>query len=81
MLILQHGVVEAQFFRGKCFEWLTSLIHKITDDICFAKPINRAFYPVEWLITTTSGQGSAGNNRGRGGYRGGKQSRVDQGIN
>jgi hypothetical protein len=44
-------LVEAQFCRGKHFKWPTSLIHKITDDICFAKPIAHPFYPAEWLIS------------------------------
>jgi hypothetical protein len=64
-------LVEAQFCRGKHFKWPTSLIHKITDNVCFAKSINCPFYPAEWLITTTNRQGAVGNNGGRGSYKGG----------
>jgi hypothetical protein len=75
-------LVESQFCRGKQLKWPTSLIHKITDNIHFAKTINRPFYPTEWIITSTSGQGTAGNNGGGGGYYGGNnQGGSNQGTN
>ncbi len=64
-------LVELQFRHGKQFKWPTSLIHKITYNVRFAKPINRPFYPTKWIITSTSGQGMASNLRG-------KQSRGQQ---
>ncbi len=53
-------IVESQFRRGKQFKWPTSLIHKITDDIRFAKAINRPVYPAEWIIATHPPQGGMG---------------------
>jgi hypothetical protein len=77
-------MVKAQFCRGEHFKWLTSLIHKITDDVRFAKPIDRPFYLVKWLITPANRQGTAGNNGGGGSYGGGGQSggkqRIKQGT-
>ena len=64
-------MVEAQFCQGKRFKWPTSLIHKITDNVCFPKSIDRSLYPAEWLLTTTNGQGTVGNNGGGGNYGGG----------
>jgi hypothetical protein len=59
-------LVEAQFCRGERFKWPPSLIHKITDGVRFAKPINQPFYLAEWLIATTNRQGTVGNNGGGG---------------
>jgi hypothetical protein len=70
-------LVEAQFCRGEHFKWPTSLIHKITDDVRFAKPIDNPFCLAEWLITTSNGQGTVGNNGGGGSYGG----RNNQGAN
>ncbi len=53
-------LVESQFRRAERFKWPTSLIHKITDDVRFAKAINRPMYPVEWCITTPATQGTGG---------------------
>jgi hypothetical protein len=38
-------LVDAQFRRGEQFRWPTSLIHKISDDVRFAKMIDRTIYP------------------------------------
>jgi hypothetical protein len=65
-------LVEAQFHRGKHFKWPTSLIHKILDNVRFAKTIDWPFYPMEWLITTAGGQGPAGAGGAGGGYGGGQ---------
>jgi hypothetical protein len=70
-------LVKAQFCGGKRFKWPTSLTHKITDNVCFAKPINLPFYPAKWLATTTNRQGTVGNNGGKKSYGGGK----NQGAN
>jgi hypothetical protein len=64
-------LLETQFRRREQFRWPTSLIYKITDDIRFAKTINRPFYPTEWLIGAAAGGqglgGSGGAGRGHGG--------------
>ncbi len=77
-------LVGAQFCRGEHFKWLTSLIHKIMDNVHFAKLIDCPFYQVEWLITPANWQGTAGNNGGGGSYGGGEQSggkqRIKQGT-
>ena len=70
-LVFNTVLVESQFRCGECFRWPTSLIHKITDDVLFANPIERPFYPTEWFITTPGGQGTAGGGGGGGGYGGG----------
>jgi hypothetical protein len=49
------ALVQSQSWRGERFKWPTSLIHKITDDVCFAKPIKRPHYPTKWLLTSSSG--------------------------
>ncbi len=61
-------LVEAQFRRGKRFKWLTSLIHKITGGVQFAKTIERPFYPTKWLIPTAGGPGPPGAGEAVGGY-------------
>ncbi len=65
-------LVEAQFRRGERFKWPTSLIQKITDDVQFAKTIERPFYPMEWLILMAGGPGPAGAGEAGGGYGGGQ---------
>jgi hypothetical protein len=65
-------LVEAQFRWGKRFKWPTSFIHKITDDVQFAKTIEWPFYPMEWLIPTTGGPSPAGSGEAGGGYGGGQ---------
>ncbi len=65
-------LVEAQICLGKRFKWPTSLIHKILDDVRFAKTIDWPFYPMEWLITTAGGQGPAGAGGAGGSYGGGQ---------
>ncbi len=74
-------LVESQFQQGERFRWLTSLIHKIMDDIRFAKAINRPMYPSEWLITAPVGQGMASGGMARGGYGGGNNKGGAQGNN
>jgi hypothetical protein len=65
-------LVDAQFLRGEQFWWPTSLIYKILDDVCFAKTINRPFYPTEWLVLAAGGgQGPGGTGRASRGYGGG----------
>ncbi len=58
-----------------------SLIHKITDNVCFANPIKHPSYPTEWLVTTPSGQGVVGSGGGGGGYGGGNNQGPGQGNN
>jgi hypothetical protein len=72
-------LVELQIQRGECFKWPTSLIHKITDDVRFAKPIKRLHYPTKWLLLSSSGQSTAGNAGGGGGYGGGNNQSNNQG--
>ena len=53
-------LVEAQFRGTERLKWPTSLIHKIADDVRFAKAIDRPMYPAEWAIlphTQTAGGG------------------------
>ena len=52
------------------------------DDVRFAKAINRPMYPVEWLITSSAGQRTAGGGGGEGGNKGGNTLRfvIDNGI-
>jgi hypothetical protein len=64
-------LVDAQFCRGEQFRWPTSLIHKILDDVQFAKMINRPFYPTKWCVAAAGGQGPAGISGGGGGHGGG----------
>ncbi len=72
-------LVELQFWHGERFKWPTSLIHKITDDVRFAKPIECPHYPTKCLLTSSSGQ-STGGNAGRGeGYGGGNNQSNNQG--
>jgi hypothetical protein len=66
-------LVEAQFRGGERFRWPTSLIHKISDDVRFAKAIDRPMYPSEWLLpspggtnTTVGGASGSGNGGGSG---------------
>jgi hypothetical protein len=72
-------LVELQFWRGKHFKWPTSLIHKITDNVRFSKPIERPHYPTKWLLTSSSGQSTAGNAGRGGGYGGGNNQSNNQG--
>ncbi len=65
-------LVEAQFCLGERFKWPMSFIHKILDDVRFAKTIDWPFYPIEWLISTNGGQGPAGASGAGGGYGGGQ---------
>jgi hypothetical protein len=64
-------LLEAQFHRGEQFKWPTSLIYKITDDVRFAKTIDRPFYPPKWLIGATGGGQGLGGAGGAGGGHGG----------
>ncbi len=64
-------LVELQFQSGERFRWPTSLIHKITDDVCFANVINHPMYPTEWLIPSSTNQGTSGGGGGGGGGYGG----------
>jgi hypothetical protein len=64
-------LVKAQFCKGKHFKWSTSLIHKIMDNVRFAKLINCPFYLEEWLFTPANRQRMVGNNRGGRSYGGG----------
>ncbi len=74
-------LVEARFRRNERFKWPTSLIHKITDNVRFAKTIERPFYPMEWLIPTTGGSDPAGSGEAGGGYEGGQvPSRIRDGT-
>ena len=57
-------LVEAQFRGGDRFRWPTSLIHKITDDVRFAKAIDRPMYPTEWIITPHHLAGGGGGGGG-----------------
>ena len=63
-------LVEAQFRSGERFRWPTSLIHKITDDVRFAKAIERPMYPIEWLLPSPDGPNTPGGG-GMGGGSGG----------
>ncbi len=61
-------LIESQFRNNERFNWPTSLIHKITDDVRFAKAIDRPIYPTEWIIPANSPRGDThGNSRGGGG--------------
>ncbi len=80
-LFFNTVLVESQFRRSECFKWPTSLIHKITDDVCFTNLIKHPFYPTEWLVTTPGSQGAAGGGSGRGGYGGGNNQGSGQGNN
>jgi hypothetical protein len=64
-------LVDTQFHRGEQFWWPTSLIYKISNDVRFAKTIDRPFYPTEWLVTAVGGQGPGGIGAASGGYGGG----------
>ncbi len=64
-------LVEAQFRSGERFRWPTSLIHKITDDVHFAKAIERPMYPAEWLVPSSTIPPTAGGGGGGGGGWGG----------
>jgi hypothetical protein len=74
-------LVDAQFWSGERFRWPTSLIHKITDDVRFAKAIERPMYPAKWLVpssaipTTAGGGGGRGSGGGGGGGKGGSSGR------
>ncbi len=59
-------LVESQFRQNERFKWPTSLIHKIVDDVRFAKTIDRPMYPTEW-ITAPQTQGTGGGGGGGGG--------------
>jgi hypothetical protein len=59
-------LIELQFWHGERFRWPTNLIHKITDDVHFAKPIKRPHYPAEWLLTCSSGQAQRATPAGEG---------------
>jgi hypothetical protein len=79
-------LVESQFRRAERFKWPTSLIHKITDDVRFAKAIDRPMYPAKWCITTPATQGTGGGGGGGGGYKegnnqGGGQGNTNRGQN
>ncbi len=64
-------LVEAQFCNGETSRWPTSLIYKITDDVCYANTIVCPFYPTEWLIQTNPpGKGVGVSNTGDGGHPG-----------
>jgi hypothetical protein len=41
-VLFQHRAVKLQFCHGEQFKWPTSLIHKITDDVRFAKSLSTA---------------------------------------
>jgi hypothetical protein len=77
-------LVEAQFRGRDRVRWPTSLIHKITDDVRFAKAIDRPMYPTEWIITPhplAGGGGGGGGGSGGGGGNGGQGGggKTDQG--
>jgi hypothetical protein len=68
-LSFNTALVDLQFCRGEQVQWPTSLIYKITDNVRFAKSINRPFYPTKWLVpAVTGGQGTGGSGRNSGGY-------------
>jgi hypothetical protein len=67
-------LVESQFKNNERFKWPTSLIHKVTDDVRFAKAIDRPMYPTEWIIPAHNQQGGTLGNSGGGGLGGGGHS-------
>ncbi len=69
-------LVEAQFRNNERFKWPTSLIHTITDNVRFAKAIDRPMYPTEWIVPTQNPQGGMYGSSG-----GGRQGGGGQGTN
>jgi hypothetical protein len=78
-------LVEEQFRGTERLKWPTSLIHKISDDVRFAKSIDRPMYPTEWIIapqTQVAGGGGGGGGGGSvAGAGGGIGGNVGQGNN
>jgi hypothetical protein len=71
--------LETQFQREEQFRWPISLIYKITDDVRFAKTIDRLFYPTEWLIGAAAGGQGLGGSGGAGmGHGGGAATKGGQ---
>ena len=64
-------LAESQFCQPQRFKWPTSLIHKIVDDVWYAKTIHRPIYPTELVITTNHTQITGGGSGGGGGGRAG----------
>jgi hypothetical protein len=72
-------LVESQFHRAEYFKWPTSLINMITDDVQFAKAINRPMYPAKLCIATPAIHSMGGGGGGEGGYSGGNNHGSGQG--
>ena len=56
-------LVKDQFMSTTPFRWPTSLVHKIVDDVRYARPISRPGFPTEWIVLPTQGKSTIGTGR------------------